>query len=387
MATIVDVLTLTRSAPQPPEDPSASTPATTAPADPAWARPALFVLLAVTAGLYLWDLGSSGWANSFYSAAVQAGSSSWKAFFFGSSDAASAITVDKPPVALWVMDLSARVFGVNAWSILVPQALEGVAAVAVLHATVKRWFGAGAGLMAGAALALTPVAALMFRFNNPDAMLTLLLTIAAYAMFRAVEDGHTRWIVLASSLIGLGFLTKMLQALLVVPAFGLVYLVAGPPKLGRRIGQLLIGAVALVVSSLWWVVAVQLVPAADRPYIGGSQDNSLWNLIFGYNGFGRLTGNESGSVGGGAQGASRWGPTGLTRLFNAEMGGQIAWLLPAALLLLVALLAMSWSTSRTNRVRAAMILWGGWLVVTGLAFSLGQGIIHPYYNVALAPAV
>src|SRR6202048_3213051 len=162
------------------------------PEDPRWARPALLALLAGTALLYLWGLGASGWANSFYSAAVQAGTKSWKAFFFGSSDAANFITVDKPPAALWVMELSARVFGLNAWSILVPQALEGVAAVGILYAGVRRWFGPGAGLLAGAALALTPVAALMFRFNDPDALLVLLLTTAAYAMVRALESGRTR---------------------------------------------------------------------------------------------------------------------------------------------------------------------------------------------------
>src|SRR5579862_636341 len=355
--------------------------------DPKWARPALVVLLAVTAGLYLWGLGASGWANTFYSAAVQAGTKSWKAFFFGSSDASNFITVDKPPAALWVMELSARLFGVNAWSILVPQALEGVAAVGVLYATVKRWFGAGAGLLAGLVLAITPVAALMFRFNNPDALLVLLLTGAAYATVRAVESGRTGWLVAAGGLVGVGFITKMLQAFVVVPAFALAYLIAGPPRLGRRIGQLLIAGTAVAVSSLWWVVAVMAVPAADRPYIGGSQNNSLWNLIFGYNGFGRLTGNESGSVGGGGTTGGQWGPTGWFRMFNSSFGGQISWLLPAAVILLVAALAATWRARRTDHTRTALIIWGGWLLVTGAVFSLGQGIIHPYYTVALAPAI
>jgi 4-amino-4-deoxy-L-arabinose transferase-like glycosyltransferase len=261
------------------------------PESPRWARPALLVLLAATAALYLWGLGASGWANTFYSAAVQAGTKSWKAFFFGSSDAANFITVDKPPGALWVMELSARIFGVNAWSILVPQALEGVAAVAVLYAAVRRWFGSGAGLVAGAVLAATPVAALMFRFNNPDALLTLLLVGAAYALVRAIEAASTRWLVLTSALIGFGFLTKMLQAFVVVPVFALAYLVAAPTPLRRRLVQLLAAGAALLVSSFWWVVAVMAVPAASRPYVGGSQNNSLWNLIFGYNGFGRVTGN------------------------------------------------------------------------------------------------
>jgi 4-amino-4-deoxy-L-arabinose transferase-like glycosyltransferase len=228
--------------------------------------------LGVTAALYLWGVGSQGWANSFYAAAVQAGTKSWKAFFFGSFDASNFITVDKPPASLWVMELSARIFGLNSWSLLVPQALEGVATVGLLYAAVKRWFGPAAGLIAGAVVALTPVAALMFRYDNPDALLVLLLTGAGYATTRALESGRTRWLVLAMSLVGTGFITKMLQAFLVLPAIAVVYLLAGPPKLGRRIGQLAIAAIALVVASGWWVTIVELTPARDRPYIGGSQN-------------------------------------------------------------------------------------------------------------------
>ncbi|MEA2704357.1 MAG: hypothetical protein QOD63_2302 [Actinomycetota bacterium] len=355
--------------------------------DPRWARPALFVLLGATALLYLWGLGASGWANSYYSAAVQAATTSWKAFFFGSFDASNFITVDKAPGAIWVMALFARVFGVNAWSILVPQALEGVAVVAVLYATVRRWFGPGPALLAGAVAASTPAAALIFRFNNPDALLVLLLTIGAYALTRALEKGQTGWVVLAGSMIGFGFLAKMLQALVLVPVFGLVYLVAGPPGLGKRFLQLTASLGALLVSAGWWIVAVQLTPASARPYIGGSQDNSLWNLIFGYNGFGRLTGNEAGSVGGGGNAGSQWGATGWSRLFNAQFGGQASWLIPAALILLVGGLAVTWRGRRTNRARAALMLWGGWLVVTATVISFGRGIIHPYYAVALAPAI
>ncbi len=204
-------------------------------ADPVWARPALFVLLAVTAVLYLWGLGASGWANSYYSAAVQAATKSWKAFFFGSTDSSNFITIDKTPASMWPMAISARIFGLSSWSILVPQALAGVGVVGVLHATVKRWFSPGAALLAGAVAALTPVAALMFRFNNPDALLVLLLTGSAYAMTRALEAGKTRWLVLAGVLVGFAFLTKELQAFLVLPGFGLVYLLAGPPRFGRRV--------------------------------------------------------------------------------------------------------------------------------------------------------
>jgi 4-amino-4-deoxy-L-arabinose transferase-like glycosyltransferase len=359
------------------------------PEDPSWARPGLFVLLAVTAALYLWNLSASGYANSFYSAAVQAGTQSWKAFFFGSSDASNFITVDKPPAALWIMEISARIFGVNSWSILVPEALMGVATAGILYATVKRWFGPAAGLIAGAAFTLTPVAALMFKFNNPDALLVLLLTLGAYCVTRAIEDGRTRWLIIAGALVGTGFITKMLQAFLVLPAFALVYLLAGPNSWGKRLWQLALSGVSLAVATLWWPVVVSLVPAGDRPFVGGSQDNSIWNLIFGYNGFGRLTGNETGSVGGGGggTGTGMWGATGITRLFNSDFGGQISWLIPGALVLLIGGLVLGWRAQRTDRTRAGLLLWGGWLLVTGLTFSFASGIIHPYYTVALSPAI
>jgi 4-amino-4-deoxy-L-arabinose transferase-like glycosyltransferase len=355
--------------------------------DPAWTRPALLVLLAATALLYLWGLGASGWANSFYSAAAQAGSASWKAFFFGSSDAANSITVDKPPASLWVMALSVRVFGLSSWSVLVPQALMGVGSVALLYATVRRWSGPVAGLLAGAILATTPVAVLMFRFNNPDALLVLLLVAGAYATVRAIETASTRWLVLTGALVGFGFLTKMLQALLVVPAFALAYLVAAPTPLRRRIVQVLYGGLAMVVAAGWWIAIVELVPARYRPYVGGSQNNSILELTLGYNGLGRLNGNETGSVGGGGPGGGGWGQTGFARLFDAENGGQIAWLLPAALMLLITAVALLRRAPRTDRGRASLLLWGGWLLITGLVFSLMQGIFHAYYDVALAPAV
>jgi 4-amino-4-deoxy-L-arabinose transferase-like glycosyltransferase len=353
------------------------------PDDPSWVRPALLGLLATTGVLYVWGLGASGWANAFYSAAVQAMSQDWTAFFFGSSDAANSITVDKPPAALWVMALSVRLFGLSSWSILVPQALIGVATVGVLYLAVRRVAGPAAGLLAGAILALTPVAVLMFRFNNPDALLVLLLTGAAYALTCAVEKASPRWLALVGVLVGFAFLTKMLQALLVVPAFALVYLIAAPTGLGRRIAHLAGAGLALLVAAGWWVAVVELVPASMRPYIGGSQTDSVWELIWGYNGLGRLTGEETGSVGGGGG----WGETGLLRLFDAQIGGQIAWLLPAALALLVGGLVAIGRTSRLDPRRAALLTWGGWLVVTALTFSLMAGIFHAYYTVALAPAI
>ncbi len=213
--------------------------------DPSWARPALLGLLLATGVLYLWGLGASGWANSFYSAAVQAGSESWKAFFFGSSDAANSITVDKTPLALWPMALSVRLFGLSGWSILVPQALMGVATVGLLHRVVRRTTGSPvAGLVAGAVMALTPVAVLMFRFNNPDALLTLLMVGAAAATLRGIDasgepKGHPiRWLSLGGALVGLAFLTKMLQAFLVLPALALAYLLFAHTSWGKRLGHL-----------------------------------------------------------------------------------------------------------------------------------------------------
>ncbi|GBQ01053.1 phospholipid carrier-dependent glycosyltransferase [Streptomyces spongiicola] len=386
-------------APEPPGPPGtrprrgrAARPRRARAADPAWARPALIALLVLTGALYLYNLSASGYANSFYSAAVQAGSESWKAFFFGSSDAANSITVDKPPAALWPMALSVRLFGLGSWQILVPEVLMGVAAVAVLHAAVRRRFGAAAGLIAGAVLALTPVAALMFRFNNPDALLALLTTVAVYCVLRAVEGARTGWLVAAGVAVGFAFLTKTLQAFLVLPPLALVYAVCAPAPVRRRIGQLALAGLALIVSGGWWVAIVELWPASSRPYIGGSQNNSFLELTFGYNGLGRINGNETGSVGGGGAGGggaggSRWGETGIGRMFGDSVGGQISWLLPAALILLVAGLVLTRRAGRTDSARAAFLVWGGALVTTLVVFSFMAGIFHEYYTVALAPYI
>lgn len=356
-----------------------------------WEYPALAALLIGTAVAYLCNLSANGWANSFYSAAVQAGSVSWKAFFFGSSDAANSITVDKPPASLWLMELSVRAFGLGSWSILVPEVLLGVAGVAVLWATVRRPFGPAAGLLAGLALAVTPVAALMFRFNNPEVLLVFLMVAAAWAMTRAVEDGRWRWLILTGALIGFGFLTKQLQVLLVVPALALTYSIAGPPKLGKRILQLFAAAAAMVVAAGWWLLAVELWPASSRPWIGGSHGNSILELTLGYNGLGRLNGNERGSVGPGGDlppgGNGMWGSTGITRMFEPAQGGQIAWLIPAALVALVVGIPLRGRAARTDPQRASLVLWGGWLLGTGLVFSFMAGIFHQYYTVALAPAI
>jgi len=448
--------TLTRTDPTPP------------PAMPPGAardRLAFAGLLVATAALYLVNLSANGWGNDFYAAAVQSMTKSWEAFFFGSFDAGNVVTVDKPPAALWVMALSARVFGLSSWSILVPQVLMAVATVALLYAAVRRVAGPGAALLAGAAMALTPVAVLMFRFDNPDALLVLLMVAAAAAVVRAVEQAGTRWLLLAGALLGLAFLTKTAQALLVLPALAAAYLWAAPTGLWRRVRQLLAAGLAMVVVGGWWFVAVALWPAADRPYIGGSTNNSAIELALGYNGLGRIFGQggfgdgrggaadaanggapglsgsgtagvPAGAAGGGmtgvpgggtayspggaagsgvagvpggataggaadAAGGLPGGPggfegggggpfgggAGLGRLFANDVGGQIAWLLPAALALLVIGIVLTRRAPRTDRLRASLIVWGGWTVVTALVFSLMEGIFHQYYTVALAPGV
>ena len=342
---------------------------------------ALGALLVGTGGLWSTGLARSGWGNDFYAGAAQAGATSWSAWFFGASDAPGSITVDKPPAALWVMGLSARLFGVSPWSVLLPEVLMGVLAVALLAAAVRRVMGPWPGVLAGLLLALTPVATLMFRYDNPDALLTLLCVLAGYAVVRALEDGRTRWLVLAGAVVGLAFLTKSLQAFLVLPGLAAAYLLAGPPRLPRRLLQLLAAGVAMVVSAGWWVAVLRLVPRADRPWVGGTTDDDPLSLAFGYNGLGRLSGDESSGGGGMHQSSSS-----IWRLVGSG-GDEAGWLLPVAVLALVAVLVLTARAGRTDRVRGAAVLWGGWLVVTAAVLSVMKGIEHSYYAVQLAPAI
>lgn len=361
---------------------------------PRWIRPSAAALLAFNAVLYLWNLEATGYANSFYAAAIQAGTKDWTALLFGSLDAGNAITVDKPPAALWIPALAGRVFGFSPLSMLVPQALMGVAAVGLLYLTVKRITGPGAGLLAGGVLALTPVAALMFRFNNPDALLTLCLVLAAYLTTRAIEKAGWKWLAAAGAVIGLAFLTKMLQGFLIVPGLALAYLWAAPTSLGRRFLHLLAAAGGIVLVAGSYVALFQLTPASARPYVAGSETNSFLELTFGYNGLGRITGSEGGmgagmpGGGGGMGGNVGFGGTaGITRMFGTSFGGEVSWLLPSALILLGAGLWFTRREARTSRTRAALILWGGWLLVTAGILSFMGGTVHPYYAVALAPAI
>nr|WP_227985070.1 glycosyltransferase family 39 protein [Nocardia spumae] len=320
-----------------------------------WEGRALAALLLTTTIAYLCDLGANGWANSGYSAAAQAGSVSGKAFLFGSADASNGTTVGGPPAALWPMDLTVRAFGLSSWTLLVPQALMGVGAVALLWATVRRPFGPVAGLLAGTALALTPVAALMFRFNDPDALLVLLMVAACWAMTRAVADGRPRRLLWCGILTGFGFLAGQWQVLLVAPALALTYLVAGPPRALARIGQLCAAAWAMAGIAGSWILLTDLWPVDSRPNFVRPPHNSLL-------------------------------ATGVTRWFDADRGTSIAWLLPAALILLIAGLVLRGSASRTDGRRAALIMWGGWLLTAAL-FSCAPDNVHQYSPLVLAPPV
>jgi 4-amino-4-deoxy-L-arabinose transferase-like glycosyltransferase len=338
----------------------------------------------MTALLYLWGLSRNGMGNSYYAAAVKSATLSWKAFLFGSLDPGSFITVDKPPFAFWIQALSCRVFGFSSWSMLVPQALAGVATVLILHRMVRRWIGRSAAVLAALAMALTPVAVVMFRFNNPDALLTFLLVASAWALWSALEKGSTWTLVVVGALVGLAFTTKMLEAIIVLPVFAVVYLAFGRRSVVRRVLQLVAGGVAAVVAASWWVLAVMLWPAASRPFIGGSSDNSALGLAFS-----RTAGYfSSGSGGPGLSGGPSFsGSSGWLRMFNAQLGNQISWLLPLALFGLAAGLWVYRSRPRTDLHRAGFVLWGLWTLLFIAVFSDAEGVLHPYYTVVLAPSV
>lgn len=388
---------------------------------------ALTGLLLAAGFVFFWNLSSSGYANEFYSAAAQTASQSWEAFLWGSLDASNAITVDKPPASIWFMALSVRALGLSSFAILLPQAIMGVATTYALYGIVRRYWGNAAGILAGALFITTPVTALMFRFNNPDALLVLLMTLAASCVLRALElpdaracnRRRTAWIALAGCLVGFGFLTKQLQVLLVVPGFALALFAFSPTRCWRRLVDGAVAIASIVASAGWWVALTVIVPSGSRPYIGGSQTDSFLELTFSYNGLGRLTGNETGSVvaGGGNQ-AGNWGETGLFRLFGSDFGDQFAWLALFAFVGIavgvIAALALrgrgtraaSASPAASNspaangiaengivdtricRLRlAAITIFGCWLMITWLVFSFMAGIFHQYYTVALTPAV
>ncbi|MCQ9389372.1 glycosyltransferase family 39 protein [Brevibacterium sp. 50QC2O2] len=373
-----------------------------------WLNLGVVAMLLLAALVYLWNLTVSGYGNAFYAAVVRAGSQDWTALLFGSLDAANGITVDKPPAAYWIPALFARIFGFSSFTVLFPQAVMGVATVWLVYCTVARTSGRAWGLLAGLLMTLSPVAVMMFRFDNPDAMLTLCLTLAAYLTVRAIQSPRRAdwWMLGCGLIIGLAFLTKMLQGFMTLPALGLAFLIAAPGGWLRRLRGLAVGVAGLIVPVVAYAGVFYAWPADERPYMAGTEGNDFWELVFGYNGLGRIfggSGNGGGGMGGqssdgnlvtklfslglGGSNTGFGGSTGILRLFNTGFGPEIAWLLPTAVILLVAGLIATRRAVRTDPSRAALIVWGGWLLVTVGVFSYMEGTIHPYYVVVLAPAI
>src|SRR4051812_31753014 len=357
-------------------------------------RPELAGLLVLAALLNLWALSRNGWANDYYSAAVRSMSSNWHAFLYGSFDQAGVMTVDKPPLALWVQVAFVKVLGYHPLSMLLPQALMGVASVALVYDLVRRRFGRAAGFVAGLALATTPITVAISRHNNPDALLILCSVAALWALVRGLEDGRTRWLVLSGVCVGLGFETKMAAALLVVPGIAAAWLWVAPRGRLAAVRSLLAGGAAMVVVGMAWPVLLIVTPAADRPWGSGTSDNSILSLILGYNGLGRLdgqaggpgafgAGGPGGGPGGGAGGVFG-GATGRLRLLDASLGGQAGWLLGFAVVGGLAILVAS-RLRRADARTGWLIATGGAFATTAVAFSFAKGIFHPYYVSLLAP--
>jgi 4-amino-4-deoxy-L-arabinose transferase-like glycosyltransferase len=398
-----------------------------------WQQATLAAILLLSAFLNLFGLDRQGYTNEFYAAAVRSMLVNWHNFFFNSFDPGGFITIDKPPVAFWFQALSAGLFGFNGVSILLPSAIAGVASVGLLYLTVKRVFGPVAGLLAALALAVTPIAVVMDRHNNPEAILVLSLVAAAWALTHATEKGKLAWLLLAVGLVGVGFNVKMLEAFVVLPAFYLAYFLLAPVKWWKRILHLALATVVLTVVSLSWAFIVDLTPANQRPYIGGSTDNTVLNLALNYNGLARIEGNSFGGgqrggfgnpgqqsggfLGGlfngiqipffGNQNAANAGPggfggfgggggviagrAGLLRMFDRQLAGEAGWLLPLALLAILIIGLQSFrrfppGPERQQRYRA-IVIWGGWLLTFMVVFSTAEGIFHSYYLVMLAPAI
>lgn len=449
---------------------------------PLWQRITLAAILLASIFMNFYQLGQNGYANTYYAAAIRSMLDSWHNFFFVSFDPGGFVTVDKPPLGFWLQAASAKIFGFSPFSIFLPQALAGVLSVLLLYILVKRHFGVTAGLLAALALAISPISVVTNRNNTIDSTLVLVLLLGAWAVMRAAETGKLRWLLLCALSVGLGFNIKMMEAYLVVPAFGLLYLLASPRRVWVRIGHLALAILLMLVLSLSWVVAVDLTPSSQRPYVGSTQDNSELSLAIGYNGVQRLLGffggggfggggnrnnsnttpssastganNPDGAPNGASNGSSNpgglgqppqgfeggqlpenfkgqdgsggsgfpgggngnsggmfnTGNPGLLRLFNEPLGGQIVWLLPIALLGMLAL-AWQWSPADPNdesrpttlrgrlarlwrrrpRLRQdlrqqSLILWGTWLLTVAIFFSVA-GFFHQYYLSTLAPAI
>lgn len=355
---------------------------------PAWERPALLVLLGLTTLLYTWGLDRNGWANSYYSAAAMSGSLDWTAFFFGSSDPGNAITVDKPPLSIWIMALSVRVFGLSSWSLLLPQSLMGVASVYLLYRMVQKRFGAATGLLAGTFMAAIPVSTVIFRYNNPDALLTLLMIAIAFLTLESIDRGQLRWLLLAGALTGAAFLTKQLQVLLLLPAIALAYMVFARTSALKRLLHLCGALAAAAVAGGWWLLAIQLTNPSSRPFIGGSRNNSVIELTLGYNGLDRLTGEDATrTMAGGATGAADKLDAGFQRFLQPQFSGQAGWFLPLAVAGLCLGIWLLWRRQGQPAARAFLLVCCVWFVCATSVLAFMSGIVHPYYVLTAVPPI
>ena len=401
-----------------------------------WQRLALGGIIVISLFMNFFELGQNGFGNLYYAAGIRSMLDSWHNFFFVSFDPGGFVTLDKPPLGFWLQVLSAKIFGFTPFSVYLPQALSGVLSVALLYHLVRRHFGVVAGLLAALALALSPISIVTNRNNTIDSTLALVLLLGAWAVLRAAETGRLRWLLLCAVTVGIGFNIKMLEAYLVVPAFGLLYLLAAPNSIWKRIWHLALAGIVLIIISLSWALAVDLTPASQRPYVDSTQNNSEISLALGYNGINRLFGqlgmgpggppnrnagrpgqspnpNEippslqqpsqgagqpggSGGPGGngpggpggpgGSNGLFDTGIPGPLRLFNQPLGGQIVWLLPLAIL---GMLALAWQRRprlQIDRQQQSLVLWGTWLLTMGIFFSVA-GFFHQYYLTEMAPAI
>ena len=378
---------------------------------PPWARPALLGIAAVAALLYARNLAGAGLAP-FYSVAVKSMSVSWKAFFYGAFDPKATITIDKLAGSFLPQALSARIFGFHPWSLALPQVIEGVVSVLAMYRVVRRWAGPAAGLLAAGIFAATPIAASMFGHSMEDGALTMCLVLAADSWQRAVNQGRLRSLCWAGVWVGLGFQAKMLQAWIILPALGIGYLLAAPGGLIRRLRQLGVAGLVMLTVSLSWIALYTFTPAADRPYVDGSTNNSAVAMVFGYNGVERFGISFPGSVasfggggggpvervaeaaggGAGAGAGQQYNAGGFlgrsggwTKLVSNRFGPEIGWLYPLAILALIAGLAWRGRARRTDPVRAGLVMWGGWLVTFGVIYSVMSNIPHTAYMASLAP--
>jgi 4-amino-4-deoxy-L-arabinose transferase-like glycosyltransferase len=380
-----------------------------------WSRIGLLAILLLSLALRLWRLTENGWGNEYYTAGVRSMTSGWSNFFYCSFDPAGFVSVDKPPVALWIQAASVKLFGFHGLSLLGPQILEGVAAVWVLYHLVQRRFGVWAGLLAALFLATTPISVAIDRSNNTDSCLVLVLLLAAWALIRAAEEGNRRLLLLSMALVGLGFNVKMLAAFVVLPAFLLVYFLAAPVTRRRRLVDLAIAGVVLIVVSLAWVIAYDLTPPQHRPFVGTSKNNSMLELALGHNAVGRfvsplkstetarhepkpqqdaVTGVQPGN---GAEtflpaaARARWArlfvqaPAGPLRLADGRLAAQFGWLVPLAVMGLVLAAFQTPFQIPLTLEHLAMLLWLCWAVSYGVVYTYAGGIMHLYYLATLAP--